>query len=305
MTSNYHYLYSSLPEIFFDEKRDFRELAFLFDDIIESLSDEDKSAMRYVRYPIDNINLMILLKGKPDAERRFIPGGNFTIDELKNEINSTDSIPSYIYRFLELYNMSQVEFGDINHIDLLNEKFFDEIMALEEGTPETNYEPLYDRPLPRFDGDFIKRWYVFERDFNNVLTAIECLKHNEPIERRETVRVEQRSGRRLSGDYDVTDALRQSKSYDFSLSGMLPWMAKILNLNSENIQSYEKELVLIKLDTLDELAGDDIFSLNTLLAYFIKLQILIRWSSLDETSGKNFVDNLSQRVMSYTHENHG
>jgi hypothetical protein len=74
-------------------------------------------------------------------------------------------------------------------------------------------------------------------------------------------------------------------------------MNRVLNLNSENILHYEKQLILIQLETLDELTGEDNFSLNAILAYFIKLQILIRWSSLDESKGKKFIDNLSKNIM--------
>ena len=295
MSSNYYFLYSSLPEISFDDKLDYRELAYLFDEVSESMSDADKIAMRYVRYPIDNTNLAMILEEKSDAESHFLPGGNFSVKDLEAQIGLRDTIPVYMYKFLEFHNQSQVPFSSTNHIDLLNDNFYNEVIGLHEGEGESSYD--YQQSEISFNSYFIKRWYVFERDFNNVLTAIECLKHNEPIERRETLRIDMKMGQRLLGDYDVTQSLRQSKSYDYSLSGMLPWMTRVLNLNSENILNYEKQLLLIRLEMLDELAGDDNFSLHAILAYFIKLQLLIRWSSLDETKGKNFIDNLSKKIM--------
>jgi len=299
MNSNYYYLYSSLPEIHFNEKTDYRNLEYLFDEIMESLADSDKSAMRYIRYPLDNINLVRLLEGKPDFENNFLSGGNYTFDELKREVKSMDTLPVYMRQFLELFNQLQVSFERANQFDQLNEFFYSEILSTEANSDEFQ-ETLSSGESSH---DFIKRWYTFERDFNNVLTAIECLQHNEPVERRETIRIDQRFGQRLSGDYEITESLRQSKSYDYSLSGIFPWMTKVLNLKFENIYEHEKQIVLIQMEVLDEMVGENIFSLDALCAYFIKLGILIRWSSLDETIGRNFVDNLSKTVMSSIYGN--
>lgn len=302
MSSNYYYIYSSLPEIYFDEKQDYRQYSYLFDEVMESLSDPDKLAVRYVRYPIDNANLIYLLDGK---ESKFLEGGNYSLRELKNEIHFMDSIPSYMVEYLELNNKSQSpHFGPIP-VDHLNESFYNEIMNLHHGRQGMQFlkigamsqsGELIENPVI-FNSDFIKRWYVFERDLNNVLTAIECLKHNEPIEKRETLRISQRMGQRLSGDYDITQSLIHSKSYDYSLSGQLPWMNKVLNFDSSNIHKYEKDIILLKLERLEELSEGEIFSLNSILAYFIKLRILVRWSSLDETVGNEFIKNLSRNMM--------
>lgn len=288
-----------MPDISFNEKKDYRELAYLFNEVIDSLSDEDRLAVRYIRYPIDNSNLMILLEGESNPEEKFQPWGNYTLDELKYEIKSRDTIPAYMSRFIEYYHKLLVEFSGTSYIDLLNEYFMKEIFLLNDHKANSFFN--YDQP--GFDCHFIKRWFVFDRDFKNVLTAIECMKHDEPVERRESVRVDQRPGQRLSGDYEVSDLLLKSKSYDFSLSGTFSWMTKVLNLNSKNIYDYEKEIILMKLEMLDELAGDENFSLSTLLAYLIKLQLLIRWSSLDETAGKKFIDHISQKVKNYAYEN--
>jgi len=309
MSSNYYYIYSSLPDIFFDEKddkKDYREFSRVFDEVRESLSDPDREALRYVRYPIDNANLIVLLEGASDAERKFLPGGNYSLDELKYEMRALDTIPAYMVLFLENFNRLQVPFGSTNHVDHLNENFYGEVLNLPESgrgfglaSHEGDPEPSYGRHRETFDASLIKRWYIFERDLNNVLTAIECQKHNEPIEKRESVRVDQKMGQHLLGDYETTQALRQSKSYDFSLSGKFWWMDRVLNLNSESMLSYEKALIALRLEVLQGLAGSDDFTLNALLAYFIQLQILIRWSSLDETAGRNFIDTLSQKVGNY------
>ena len=287
MESNYYYLFSSLPELTFNEKTDYRELYYLFEESMEILAEEDKISMTYVRYPIDNANAIHLLEGR---EEKFMNGGNYSLKELKSEIETLDTLPLYMVQFLQMYKQFQAPFNNQNLIDLLNEMFYSQVLKIIDSN--------FDRETSQ-ESDFIKLWYGFERDLKNVLTVQECNLHNISIERRETFRLSQKKGQLLSGDYDITNSLLHSKAYDYSLTGALTWMPSVLKLKSENIEQYEKEILMIKLDMLDEFTEGETFSLNLILSFFIKLQLLIRWSSLDEVSGKNFIENLSGKAVAH------
>ncbi|MDH4199463.1 MAG: DUF2764 domain-containing protein [Spirochaetia bacterium] len=273
MRSNYYYLYSSLPEIRFEATQDYSRLSYIFDEVYESLCDEDKLLMLYIRYPVDNRNMINLLeKNSTD----FSPFGNYSERELRQEIVTLDTLPKYMQLFLEMYREFPVEMSGHGNINRLNPFFYDEVMELGNG--------------------LLKQWFLFDRDLKNVLTAIECRKHNQTVEKRDIPRIGQKMGQILIGENDITENLHQSKSLDYSLSGTLPWIAKVLNFNSISTMDYEKKILLLQFEMIDQIVGNEIFSVDTILAFMLKLHILMRWSKLDEHAGRKNFD----RIMGQT-----
>ena len=279
--SNYQYLIASLPELTLPdlysppgEMQDYRRLGYLFSEIMENLSEKDHALARYIFYSIDNRNLVNLLF-HPDEP--FVPHGYYNQAELDYESKALDAIPEYMKLFLELVERGEPEVPNLRIEDHLYDYFYRETSSLQS--------------------PFLREWYSFERDLHNILSAIECRKHNVPIEHRKTIRIGQELAQAIIGDNEISHAIVESRSYDFSLSGTLPLVERVLTWDSSNPIVYKREIVQLKWEVLGELSAGEIFSLESVLAYLARLQLLIRWSSLDEASGRENADRILRKLL--------
>jgi hypothetical protein len=185
---------------------------------------------------------------------------------------------------MQLFLEDRLKNEEVKHIkvDLLHSLFYFEVLGINH--------------------PFTRSWFGFERDLENVLTALECRKHNEPIERRETIRADQKPGQRLAGDYDVTHNILYNKALDYSLGGILPWMIRAMDFNSDNPLEYEQDIMYLKLEILSDYYDENAFSLDVILAWFIRLQLFIRWSNLNEEKGKLFYRDFLEKADKYLKE---
>lgn len=284
MDSNYYYILSFLPEyhwadIHGHEHFDYEPLSSLFDEVMDVLSEKDQVLMRYIKYPVDNENLINLLRHKSAQfhfAHHFAQGGNYSREQLQYEITAMDSLPLYLHHFLEALNDYHPDELEFINIDYLHHLFYEEVTQL--------------------GNSFLSNWFKFERDLENILTAIECRKHGEFVEKRETFRIGQKTGPRLMGSYDVTESILHSKSLDFSLSGILPWVARVLEFDSSHPLQYEKDIIRLKLDMLDELVKSRDFGLDMVLAYMIRLNLFIRWGNFKAEKGQDIFQGILERA---------
>jgi len=289
MKTNYYYLVSSLPELHFPDpftspvskEPNGTTYLELLDYIKENLSHKDLAIARYIFYTADNQNLLNILF--PKTESPFFPYGIYTTEEMKYEIKSRDSLPHYMKRFLEHYDKDDPENILIDISDMLYLFFYEEVM--QTGSP------------------FLIRWYTFERNLNNVLTAIECRKHDLPIEHRSFRRAKQKRAQAIIGDNDVAHSIISSNSYDFSLTGSLNWLPTVLSWDSSDPLEFKKEITLMKWENLSSLAEAEPFTLEFILGYLAKLQFLWRWDSLDVQTGREkittFLNTLEREALEY------
>ena len=258
MKQNYYYLIAGLPELSLDDSklgttvREFRELYY------PDLADDDRALLDLIYLNYDNANLLLLLK---DKEAAVAEGGLYTSDELLAIIEAARAeeapdrnYPRYMYDFV-----AQME---------------SEESAAEGIFPEDRLAQLYYAHAMSQGNVFVERWFAFNLDLNNFLTAITARRYNLDVKPL------------IVGDNEVAKALRTSNSRDFGLTGVMDGFEEVMRISEiDNLVERERKLDVLKWEWMEENSFFDYFTVEKLFAFLVKIQIIERWISLDAEAG--------------------
>jgi vacuolar-type H+-ATPase subunit C/Vma6 len=275
MSRQYHYLVAGLPELLFDEKKPQTTLKRFRDYLNDHLSFDEMLLLNLLFWKFDNNNILEKLQ-KPDFE--INPLGNLNNEEIEELIaaqksGSLDSlgfyVPEYIVEFIEAFKNSE---------DLFTGKPWD--LQLSE---------LYYRHISNIKNQYIKDWFVFEKDLSNLLTAYNCRINDIPIEKH------------LIGKGELIEKLIKSSARDFGINDEIEGIEKIFKaLDEEDLLEQERKIDLLKWEMLDESSFFFYFSIERLFVFLIKLSIADRWLKLDKETGlKLFKELLNNLETSY------
>ena len=258
MKQNYYYLIAGLPELSLDDSklgttvREFRELYY------PDLADDDRALLDLIYLNYDNANLLLLLK---DKEAAIAEGGLYTSVELLAIIEAARAeeapdrnYPRYMYDFVQ-----QME---------------SEESAAEGIFPEDRLAQLYYAHAMSQGNAFVERWFAFNLDLNNFLTAITARRYNLDVKPL------------IVGDNEVAKALRTSNSRDFGLTGVMDGFEEVMRISEiDNLVERERKLDVLKWEWMEENSFFDYFTVEKLFAFLVKIQIIERWITLDAEEG--------------------
>ncbi|MBR4313092.1 MAG: DUF2764 domain-containing protein [Bacteroidaceae bacterium] len=258
MKKNYYYLIAGLPELSLDDSklgitvREFRELYY------PELADDDRALLDLIYLSYDNANLLLLLK---DKEAAIVEGGLYTSEELLGVIEAARAeetpdrrYPRYMYDFV-----AQMESED---------------SAAEGIFPEDRLAQLYYAHAMSQGNVFVERWFAFNLDLNNFLTAITARRYNLDVKPL------------IVGDNEVAKALRTSNSRDFGLTGVMDGFEEVMRISEiDNLVERERKLDILKWEWMEENSFFDYFTVEKLFAFLVKIQIIERWITLDAEAG--------------------
>ena len=258
MKKNYYYLIAGLPELTLDDSklgitvREFRELYY------PELADDDRALLDLIYLSYDNANLLLLLK---DKEAAIAEGGLYTSEELLAIIEAARAeeapdrnYPRYMYDFV-----AQME---------------SEESAAEGIFPEDRLAQLYYAHAMSQGNVFVERWFAFNLDLNNFLTAITARRYNLDVKPL------------IVGDNEVAKALRTSNSRDFGLTGVMDGFEEVMRISEiDNLVERERKLDVLKWEWMEENSFFDYFTVEKLFAFLVKIQIIERWITLDAEAG--------------------
>ncbi len=267
MKYSYYCLVAGLPDIFPDDAKiplSINEFKFM---LADDLHNDDYKIIQSWFWRYDNKHLLQLLENKTPE---FSEPGNLNEEDL-NEIFAfarDDSIK-------ELQQKAPVYFASIIN-------GFKEESPVIPGKSWTNQiNELYYNWLDHFDNDFIRRWYRFEMDLNNILTAVNCKKYNIDIEPE------------LIGQDDITEKLVKSNARDFGIGNEFPMIEQILRAaEDDDVFEREKRIDRIKWDLLDDRTFFHYFTIERIFSFMVKLNIVDRWMKLDTETGRELFKEL-------------
>ncbi len=123
---------------------------------------------------------------------------------------------------------------------------------------------------------FIREWFAFNRDMNNVLVAQICRKHNFDVKQK------------IVGDGDVAEQLRSHTTQkDFGLNELSGDFTAILALAQiDDLMAREKAMDAVRFEWLQDRTEFDFFSPEMVFAYYLEAQMLHRWSLLTVEEGE-------------------
>ncbi len=270
MSRQYHYLVAGLPDILFDDSKLNVSIADFKQELAESLHESDLEIIKLFFFRFDNQNILNRLK---NAESTINPKANLTVEELDNlfdqakdgSFDASFGVPEYMGKFIEAFK-SETPIVEGKSWDLqLSELYYS-----------------YASSHPNF---FVAKWFQFESDLQNILTASQCRSHNVPIENQ------------LIGSGELVNRLSRSNARDFGLDNEFPMLDQILKaMDEEDLKEYEKKIDLVKWEYLDEEVFFHYFTIEKIFSFIIKLLIIERWMSLDKETGQELFNELLKNM---------
>ena len=131
---------------------------------------------------------------------------------------------------------------------------------------------------------FVRAWFAFNQDMNNVLVAQICRKHGfDPKQQ-------------IVGEGEVAEQLRtHTTQKDFGLNELPGDYQSILALAQiEDLMAREKAMDAIRFEWLQERTEFDFFSPEMVFAYYLEAVMLHRWSILTVEEGEKVFRELVQ-----------
>ena len=261
--TEYYSLVAGLREYALDADTKGFDARAIIAEILENVSRADARQVRLLYGYYDCENLISLRNGRT-AHNSL---GNFTREELAQQLRDPRRLPPLVARVIRAY--ADPEGEDAEELDM-NRPFEKTLME------------AYYRQCDGAESRFLREWSLFDRTLRNVAAAVTARAAGRPVE--ETV----------VGDGDVVEQLSRSSAADFGLRGELPYIdAVIAAVNDEaNLLEKEHKIDLIRWNEAEELATFDYFNINTILSYLVRINIVARWTRLDEKRGREMLGRL-------------
>lgn len=271
MSKEYHYLIAGLPDLLFETTKLNLSVSALKSFVKEQLSIEDYQIIESYFWRYDNQNLLSKLLNTPE---KFNEKGNLsqldwdTVLELikKDELKSFErNIPSYFKVFIEAFREDKPIFADQSWENQLTRLYFEYLLSLHN--------------------DFLQKWYGFEIDLQNILTA--------SISKKYKVNVETE----LIGEREINDILIKSNAKDFGLGNDFPKIDEVLKLIEEsNLLEREKKIDFLKWSILEDWAFFYYFTVERVFVYLLEIDIIDRWISLDKKTGEELFNRMLKNL---------
>ncbi len=268
MRNNYYCLIAGLPEIIIEQNKLSFSLYDFKHELKKILYKKDYKLIEYLFLVYDNKNVLNLLLKNDKAFEKL---GNFSQIEIEEAIENSKEHPL------------QVSYFNTFIINYKNETKINPKLSWENQITELLYNYLLEN-----ENIFLKEWFEFELNINNIVTAFNCKKYNIPIDKE------------LISDNEIANYLKTSKSkskdfdlaYTFDNISYIPDLLSILDNNNLNLSDRKKNIDLLKWKYLDEQTTFKYFSIEVVISYAIKLGIIEKWIKLDKKSGEDMFKKL-------------
>jgi hypothetical protein len=261
----YYYLIAGMQDITLDVHKLSQGQQEFRQELQNELHPQDYQSVEILFYPFDNINLInLLLK----TEKEFDTRGVFSQQQLEENIKEiNDELPEYMNRFITAFKNSE--------------------QIIPCMSPENEITALFYNYTETLDSEFLRSWFTFNRNLNNMLTALVCRKYDIPYENQ------------IIGTDETSEAIRRSHARDFGLSSEYAWIEELLNIvKGDDLQEREKAIDQMKWSFLDEITFFEYFTIDRILAFVIKLGMVERWLAIDREHGKRMFNQLLSELKS-------
>ena len=256
----YHALIAGMPVVDAKDEKPKVTLPKFKEDYMPRLTQADQRLVGLYLLRYDNRNLLALLNGKEEHDDRGLYTREqlqLAVEAVRHSDTTSRPLPAYLYDFIAGYN----SLGDI--------------------IPEDELSRLYFAHALQTKNEFVRSWFTFERDTNNLFTVFTGQKHN--FDARPSI----------IGDDEVSNALRTSPLPDFGLSTSLSYFNDIKRIAwLDDAVDIERELDAYRFRWLADGTFFHYFTVEKVFAYVIMIDIIERWSRLDAETGQQVFRNL-------------
>ena len=269
-STEYYYLVAGLRDWTLDSDTKGFDVREIIDEIVGELTKSDREAVRmlYAYYDCENI---IARRAKRERHNQL---GNLSaeqITEVFEERNYALLTPA-VAKCVKLY----VEENDEER---------DQEITLDSSFERAIFEAYY-RDLAESKCSFLKEWGAFDRNLRNIAAAIAA---------REAGRV---VADVTVGGGEIVEQLKRSTAADFGLRGELPYVDSVISAvcDEKNIVEKERKIDAIRWAEAEAMTSFDFFTINFILSYLVKVNIVARWTLLSPEVGREMLNRLIKEL---------
>ena len=269
-STEYYYLVAGLRDWTLDSDTKGFDVREIIDEIVGELTKSDREAVRmlYAYYDCENI---IARRAKRERHNQL---GNLSAEEIAEvlEERNYSLLTPAVAKCVKLY----VEADDEER---------DEEVTLDASFERAIFEAYYS-DLAESKVSFLKEWGAFDRNLRNIAAAIAA---------REAGRV---VADVTVGDGEIVEQLKRSTAADFGLRGELPYVDSVISAVSDekNIVEKERKIDAIRWAEAEAMTSFDFFTINFILSYLVKVNIVARWTLLSPEVGREMLNRLIKEL---------
>lgn len=253
--AQYFFLATALPalEIEAAPEISYEELETL---LKESLLPKDYEQIKILKRYYDILNLRALWKGE-----KLDVYGNFEKDALSESLTEGIGLPKYILDFSETY---QTKAERLANFPLLLASFFKQELATAD--------------------PFLKRYFDFERKLRLVLVGFRAKKMGRNVaselqfENPEDLLVAQIMAQKDAPEYEPPEGFEELKT--------------LFSMYYEQPQKLYQALCRYSFDAVEEMKSQNVFSLSSILGYYIQFILVKKWQELDKEKGLEIINRI-------------
>lgn len=265
--ANYYTLGASLPDLLIDDTKIDYSTAKFVEELKGQASSSDQKQIDLILLRGDNRVLVAILKDRSipalymplalgEAHLRTLVEAvrSESLEDKQDHLPIPEGTPEYMVTFVREY---------------LGEKYEKGVLFIEDKLAE-----LYQEYVRSKANTFLKGWFEMNLNINNILASLTAKKYDlDPA-------------KYLVGSNEIVEIIKSGIWSDISDLKEGEMMNEIIKIGEENEPMHrERRLDAFKWRMLEEVTFSDSFSINAMLAYLLKLQILERWVSLDKEQG--------------------
>lgn len=252
---NYFFLGTRIPPIKIGEPLDitFAELDTLMKD---NLTDSDYRKTLVIRTYYDILNIRSFW-----LHEELDPYGNFNVNELEEALINQVGLPDYVYAFLDKYE--KLEERLYHFPELLNDYFR---IESEHASP------------------FLKFYLNFEREWRLVLVGFRAKKLKRDLLQELQFEDPQ--------DTTVQQILAQKDSPSYEPPPEFSDLKAIFDEHQNSPLELHLALNQYRFAKIEQYVGFDLFSIDRILGYMVRLIIAEKWQQLDKQKGIEIVDRI-------------
>lgn len=273
----YYNLITGLPDLQADNSKSAPALSELLEELQGVMTKGDLKLLNLLRMRYDNANLLAYMA---DSNAELNDLGLLSADDWhdlltiladEDDKEKKDArLQSYVKEFYQIIN--------------------DEEQGAEVESKEDLLTRLYYEFGMKSKNSFVAEWFNFCLNMNNVIAAVICRKHGFNVKTA------------VIGDNEIADALRTSGARDFGLVGQFEYVDKFLSVAEEsNPLDREKKMDALKWEWLEEHTFFDHFSVECVLSYWIRCELMRRWDCLNVEQGKEVFRGLLNEMKKDVH----
>lgn len=269
---NYYCLIAGLPDLLQDNSKNAPELDDFLSLLHSELSPKDASLLKLLLMETDNANLLALLANK---EASINPISSISLEEWKENLANLEDIGSLAPKSPLASYMADFYFA-----------MQDEEMAKTIHSKENYLASLYYEYGLHSKNSFVARWFDFNLNIKNVLTALACKKYKWDIKEA------------IVGNNSIAQTIKQNvNAHDFNLTNELEAYEVLVSIADEkNLLEREKRIDALKWNWLEENSFFNYFTIERVLVFWLRIQLLHRWDNLTPEAGQEIFRNLLQEL---------